>query len=146
MGEDQFCRLASVGTTGPLASYEDGGFAYMVGYKYPYRGDLGGMFFHLPITTGLHKMSANEIEVHRAGVETPPSDSKVNIAQDHKRAEMAHLEKQVINRDTQFVVRIMVVSIQAEGSLSNQDENLVRAENEDKVTPYLVFLIAVVSI
>lgn len=25
-----------------------------------------------------------------------------------------------------------------------QDENLVRAENEDKVTPYLVFLIAVV--
>lgn len=51
-------------------------------------------------------MSANEIEPHHpeASMATTPSDSKVNLEQDRKRAEMAHLEKQVLNRDTQFVV------------------------------------------
>jgi SP family myo-inositol transporter-like MFS transporter 13 len=56
------------------------------------------------------------------------SDSKLNLEQDRKQLELAHLEKAAVNKDTQFI-----------------DENLVRAENEDKVTPYLVFLIAIVS-
>lgn len=57
------------------------------------------------------------------------SDSKLHLEQDRKQVELAHLEKAVMNKDTHFI-----------------DENLVRAENEDKVTPYLVFLIAIVSV
>lgn len=55
-------------------------------------------------------MASNEIEVHQPGAETPPtpSESKMDLARDRKHAELAHLEKQVINRDTHFVVCISV--------------------------------------
>jgi hypothetical protein len=59
---------------------------------------------------------------------SPITESKLESARERKQAELAHLERAVINKDTHFV-----------------DENLARAENEDKVTPYLVFLIAVVG-
>lgn len=66
-------------------------------------------------------MSSNEIEPHHpeASMATTPSDSKVNLEQDRKRAEMAHLEKQVLNRDTQFVVG------QASGRVATVDTGTV---------------------
>ena len=71
--------------------------------------------------------------IHAAPKETASvsqgSDSKQNLERDRKQLELAHLEKAAMNKDTHFI-----------------DENLVRAENEDKVTPYLVFLIAVVRV
>lgn len=58
-------------------------------------------------------MNTSEIEIQHAGAETPPtpSETKVNLEQDRKQAELAHLEKQVINRDTHFVVCIARVAV-----------------------------------
>lgn len=57
----------------------------------------------------LDKSKMSSEDIHTAPRKTSPgsqgSDSKLDLGRDGKRAELAHLEKAVVDKETQFVVR-----------------------------------------
>jgi hypothetical protein len=54
-------------------------------------------------------MSSDDIHAaHRGTNISTPSESKIDIAHEQKRSELAHLENVAVNKDTHFVVSIFV--------------------------------------
>jgi len=69
-----------------------------------YKGWLSKVPFH-----PLDKSKMSSEDIHTAPRKTSPesqgSDSKLDLGRDRKQAELAHLEKAVVDKETQFVVR-----------------------------------------